>query len=207
MHLKAKEKKERALGTKLFLKAYRSHSPKSAMLRRPNRPGVHGARPVRGGGSEYKTQLMEKQKIRFTYGLSEHQMKSVVHGALKAGSGSVPERIIKTLESRLDNVVFRVGFSPSRIMARQSVSHGHITVNGRKVTIPSYRVRVGDVIGIRESRKNILLFKDLPNTLKAHSEPAWLLVDDMAVSGKVKAEPLGVELPFNINLVIDFYSR
>jgi small subunit ribosomal protein S4 len=117
--LRAKEKKERALGTKLMLKAYRSMSGKSAMVRKPYRPGVHGKN--RQVFSEYKLQLMEKQKIKLTYGLNERQMKNLVKKAIASGK-PIPNYIIFNLESRLDNVIYRMGVAPSRIVARQLVS-------------------------------------------------------------------------------------
>lgn len=204
--LKSKEKKERALGAKLGLKAHRCNSPKCAMVRRPNRPGVH-TKPTRGG-SEFKLQLAEKQKIRFSYGLSEKQMKSTVTGALvNKKSGSVTEQIVKKLESRLDNVVYRLDFAPSRIMARQLIGHGHFLVNGRKVTICSFAARPGDVITIKESSKSIPLFKDLSNVLKGENPENWLTRNNQKLEGTVKSSPESVEMPFDINMVIDFYSR
>ena len=203
--LPAKEKKERALGTKLGLKPYRSLSPKSAMTRRPYRPGVHGTKRTRAG-SEFKTQLMEKQKVKLTYGLNEIQLKRVFTNALANKKEPILQSILNQIEFRLDNVVYRLGFAPSRIMGRQLVSHGHFTVNGRKVTIPSYRVRVGDVIGIREVRKNMPLFKDLKNTLKGKKE-SWLKVNEQELTGTVTGSPEQVDLPFNLNLVIDYYAR
>ncbi len=203
--LPAKEKKERALGTKLGLKPYRSLSPKAAMTRRPYRPGVHGAKRTRAG-SEFKTQLMEKQKVKLTYGLNEIQLKRVFTNALANKKEPILQSILNQIEFRLDNVVYRLGFAPSRIMGRQLVSHGHFTVNGRKVTIPSYRVRVGDVIGIREVRKNMPLFKDLKNTLKGKKE-SWLKINEQELTGTVTGLPEQVDLPFNLNLVIDYYAR
>ena len=203
--LPAKEKKERALGTKLGLKPYRSLSPKSAMTRRPYRPGVHGTKRTRAG-SEFKTQLMEKQKVKLTYGLNEIQLKRVFTNALANKKEPILQSILNQIEFRLDNVVYRLGFAPSRIMGRQLVSHGHFTVNGLKVTIPSYRVRVGDVIGIREVRKNMPLFKDLKNTLKGKKE-SWLKVNEQELTGTVTGSPEQVDLPFNLNLVIDYYAR
>ncbi|MFA6495305.1 MAG: 30S ribosomal protein S4 [Candidatus Paceibacterota bacterium] len=206
MHLlRAKEKKERALQTKLFLKAHRCSSPKCATVRRPQRPGVHGARFSRGG-SEFKTQLMEKQKIKISYGLSEKQLKGIFQTAL-AKKGAIEDAIISALEMRLDNTVFKLGLAPSRIVARQVVSHGHIAVNGRKTNIPSYRVRVGDIIAIPENKKNYLLFKELPTTLKGRPVDPWLLLDAQKLEGVVKSAPEHVQLPFNINLVVDYYAR
>lgn len=208
MHLlRAKEKKERALGTSLNLKAFRSNTPKSAMVRRPNRPGVHGARMSRGG-SEFKQQLMEKQKVRLSYGLNETQMKKLISNALaKKKTASVTDLITRQLETRLDNVFYRLGFAPSRIMARQFVSHGHVIMNGRKVNVPSCIVKVGDIIAVKESSKTIPVFKDLPNTLKGENPENWLSRNTQKLEGTIKSLPEGVEVPFNINLVIDYYSR
>jgi small subunit ribosomal protein S4 len=203
--LKAKEKKERALGTRLGLKAYRSSSPKSAMNRRPYRPGEHGKRMSRSN-SEFKQQLMEKQKMKLSYGLTERQMRKVFETALSTKK-SILESIVSQLESRLDNVAYRMGFAPSRIVARQFVGHGHITVNGRKVTVPSFVVRAGDIVSIRENSRPKGMFKDVKNALKGHADAAWFIVDPEKLEGKVKSAPEGVELPFNINLVTDYYSR
>lgn len=206
MHiLRAKEKKERALQTKLFLKAHRCSSPKCATVRRPQRPGVHGARFSRGG-SEFKTQLMEKQKIKISYGLTEKQIKDIFQTALGKKS-FIEDAIVASLEMRLDNVVFKMGFAPSRIVARQLVSHGHILVNGRKTNVPSYRTRVGDVIAIPENKKSLLLFKELPTTLKGRPVEPWLSVDAQKLAGVIKGAPERVQLPFNINLVVDYYAR
>jgi len=206
MHLlKSKEKKERALGTKLGLKAFRCNSPKCAMIRRPTKPGMH-SRPGRGF-SEFKQQLMEKQKIKISYGLSERQMKTVVTKSLERKKAGVTDQIVKKLESRLDNVAYRLGFAPSRIVARQLISHGHFLVNSRRVTIPSYAVKVGDVVAIKEVSKTMPLFKDLVNTLKGENPENWLTRNVPKLEGTVKSLPEGVELPFDINLVIDYYSR
>jgi small subunit ribosomal protein S4 len=206
MHLlKSKEKKERALGTKLGLKAFRCNSPKCAMIRRPSRPGMH-TRPPRNF-SEFKQQLMEKQKIRISYGLSERQMKTVVTKSLKNKKAGVTDQIVNKLELRLDNVAYRLGFAPSRIVARQLISHGHFLVNGRKVTIPSFAVKAGDVIAVKETSKSMPLFKDLVNTLKGENPENWLARDIAKLEGMAKSLPQDVKLPFDINLVIDYYSR
>jgi small subunit ribosomal protein S4 len=203
--LPAKEKKERALGTKLDLKAFRSQSPKSAMVRRPQRPGVHGKRPVRGF-SEFKQQLMEKQKMKISYGLTETQLEKIFRKA-SSGKKNMIASVVEQLESRLDNVVYRIGLAPSRIMARQIVGHGLIEVNGRKVTVPSYVVRPGDEISVKEAKRNSPLFKDLPNTLKSRQKAGWYDIDVQKFLGKVTATPEVIELPFNINMVVDYYSR
>lgn len=203
--LKAKEKKERALNTNLGLKAHRSNSVKSALLRRGTRPGMHGGK-FQKIGSEYKIQLMEKQKVRFSYGLNERQMAKIVKEAIKSKNSTAGE-IIKNLERRLDNVVFRLGIAGSRGMARQMVSHGHIYVNDRKVKIPSYKVSVGDKITIKESKKSSPLYKDLSNILKSRTYEDWLIMDANKLEGIIKKIPEDVQTPFDLNLMIDFYSR
>jgi len=205
MVIKAKEKKERALGVKLFLKAQRCSSPKCAMVRRPYRPGMHGKKRQRAI-SEYGQQLMEKQRIRYTYGLKEAQMENVFKYALKK-KGSLSEAIIALLERRLDNVVFRLGFAPSRIMARQFVSHGHILVNKRKVNVPSFLVKAGDVVSVKPTSLSSLIFKELSNTIKKYQAPDWLVIDPVKIEGRVNSLPTAVEMPFDINLVVDYYSK
>lgn len=205
MLIKAKEKKERALGVKLFLKGHRCSSQKCAMIRRPYKPGIHGKRR-RGTLSEFGQQLLEKQKIKISYGLKESQMVKIFKEASK--SGSMVQAIVSILEMRLDNAVFRSGFVPSRIVARQLIGHGHFMVNGKKVTIPSYRVKVGDVISIKQSSKELLIFKDLPNIIKKYNSPDWISLDVDKLESKIKKMPIEIlEQIFNINLVVDYYSR
>lgn len=194
------EKKERALGVKLFLKPERCNSPKCVMIRRPYRPGIHGMRR-RGPISDYGRQLKEKQKIQITYGLTNRQMNNLFKEPL--------ERILLTLEKRLDRVVFLLGFAPSPRVARQLVSHGHIHVNGRKVTIPSYHVRVGDVLAIRPESRGAKIFEGLGEKLKQYEPPAWLKLDKKELKGECLQNPKTEEinLAFDANLVGQFYSR
>ncbi|MBI3638198.1 30S ribosomal protein S4 [Candidatus Wolfebacteria bacterium] len=201
----SKEKKERSLGVKLFLKGERCSSPKCVTVRRPYRPGVHGKsrrRPL----SEYGTQLLEKQRIKVSYGLGEKQLEKIFKNAL-AGSGSITDTIMNSLERQLVNVIFRLGLASSRISARQVVSHGHILVNGKKITIPSCVLRVGDLISIKPASKELLIFKDLPNIIKKYDPPLWLELDKEKLEGKIKSLPHNVEIPFDINLVVDYYSK
>ena len=202
--LRAKEKRERALGVKLGLKAERCNSPKCAMVRRPQRPGMHGKN--RKQFSEFGTQLAEKQKIVFSYGLREAQMRKIFKEA-QHKKESVSETIVSLLERRLDNVVYRLGFAPSRISARQYVSHGHFTVNGRRITIPSYQVKVKDVIRIRPESVSLQIFKNIKDVIKKYEAPDWLSVDKDKIEGTVKTLPHDIESPFDINLVVDFYSK
>ncbi len=200
-----KEKKERALGVKLFLKAERCNSPKCAMIRKPYRPGAHGKRR-RGALSEYGQQLNEKQKFMFSYGLKETQMRKIFQEALRKKE-AINESVMNLLERRLDNVVFRLGLAPSRVAARQYVSHGHITVNKRKVTVPSYQVKKDDVVAIRNESRSRLIFKDIAATIKKHETPDWLSLNKESLEGQAKSLPRNVEIPFDINLVVDFYSK
>jgi small subunit ribosomal protein S4 len=207
MLLRAKEKKERALGVKLGLKAERCDSPKCAMIRRPYRPGMHGKGGSRRSISEYGQQLLEKQKIKAIYGLKETQLKEIVKEIVRKGLSS--PQIVVFLERRLDNAVFRAGLAPSRITARQLVSHGHFFVNNKKVTLPSCLIKAGDVISINPSSRNLLIFKDLPNIIKRRNTPEWLQVESEKLEAKIKSFPSGVpdELLFDINSVVDYYSR
>lgn len=204
MLLKAKEKKERALGIKLQLKAERCAGPKCAMTRRPYRPGMHGGKRKRSV-SEYGQQLIEKQKVKIIYGLREAQLRRLFKGNLK--TGSIGRNIMTILERRLDNVIFRLGLAPSRIVARQYVNHGHFIVNGKKVTVPSFLAKTNDIVSIKPNSKELLIFKNLPNTIKNYNPPEWLEVDKDKLEGKIKSLPQDAEMPFDINLVVDYYSR
>ncbi len=199
------EKKERALGVKLFLKASRCASPKCATVRRPTRPGMHGA-ARRRAPSEYGRQLLEKQKFQFAYGLREAQVRSLFKKALKdpAATGMT---FANLLEARLDNVLYRLGFTASRSVARQVVGHGHIFVKGRRVSISSYSVRVGDVISLRPQSKDHPVFKEITERLKNYEPPAWLKLNKDAVSGSVVSAPRVDEPPFDVGLVVDYYSK
>ncbi len=199
------EKKERSLGLKLSIRGERCLSPKCAFIRKPHRPGQHGKK-YRRKLSEFGMQLQEKQKVKFSYGLSEKELRRVFEGAAEK-SESVIKNIAEALENRLDNVVMRLGFAESRSIARQLVSHGHILVNGRRVTIPSYRLKVGDVITVRSTSRSNPLFQELPSKLKNYDVPDWLSLDKETPSGKVEALPRNIELPSDINLVVDYYSK
>lgn len=202
---KSAEKQERALGMKLFLKGERCSSPKCAMVRRPNRPGIHGSKRRRAI-SEYGEQLLEKQRIRVNYGLREAQLAKIVKNSLKK-TGAISETIINELERQLSNVVFRLGLASSRVIARQLINHGHFLVNGKKVTSPSYFVKAGDMISIKPSSQNLLIFKDLLIKIKKYEPPEWLSLDREKLEGKVISLPKNIEIPFDINLVVDYYSK
>lgn len=199
-----RERKERSVGVRLFLKPIRSQSPKSAMVRRPQRPGLHGK--DRHSPSEFGKQLVEKQKIKYTYGLRDAQMRRMFTIAAKSPE-TTGQMFMSLLERRLDNVVFRSGFAIGRSVARQLVSHGHIHVNGRKVKAPSFQVKIGDVITVRPASKDHALLKELTEKLKKYTSPSWIEVDPVAATSKVKALPRDFEVPFDMALVIDYYSK
>ena len=199
------EKKERSLGVKLFLKPERCNSPKCVTVRRPQRPGLHG-KMFRRQLSEFGSQLKEKQKIRFTYGIRERHFRKIFQSAAK-NPGITGQMIFHILEKRLDNVVYRLGFAASRSVARQLVGHGHIMVNNRKVTIPSFQVKVGDIIYIRQQSREHPVLKDLTNHLKKYEPPIWLAMDQEKLQGKVLSEPKDLEISFDANLVVDYYSK
>ena len=175
------------------------------MVRRPNRPGPH-VRAPRRKLSEYGKQLQEKQRIQWSYGLREAQLRRLFREALK-NPAVTGDMVFRLLEQRLDNVVFRLGFAPSRSVARQLVGHGHWMVNGRKVTIPSYRVVAGDVITVRPESREHPLLKGIAEALARYEPPQWLSVDGEKQEGKVLSLPQDVESEFDVNMVVDYYSK
>jgi len=151
--------------------------------------------------------MIEKQKVRHSYGISEKQFSNYVK-KIRDKKGSNPAgELYELLERRLDNVVYRLGLAPSRAFARQLVSHGHITVNGTKVTVPSYSARVGDVVAVREGSKKIGPFKELAERLEAHPTPSWLAVEPKKGRASIKGKPEGGEMTLSLNSVLEFYSR
>lgn len=167
------------------------------------------SRGKRGGGSDYGLQLLEKQKARFTYGLSERQFERYVTEATSSRGTDSASGLLMRLESRLDNVVARLQFVKTRRAARQLVSHGHVLVNGTKVTIPSYRVSAGDTVSIRPESRGSALFSGRAEILKEIKLPAWLALDAEGFSGSVVGKPTlsESETPFRAAVIIQFYSR
>ncbi len=157
--------------------------------------------------SDYGMQLIEKQRIRFSYGVSEKQFSNYVKGAVAQKGINTATKLFESLETRLDNVVYRSGLAVTRALARQMVSHGHLVVNGKKLTIPSYEVKVGDKIEIREGSKNKALFSDLDKKLKNYSLPEWIKFDVAKGLAEVIAKPKNTDTFLNYNAVIEFYSR
>jgi small subunit ribosomal protein S4 len=198
------EKKERALGAKLFLKAERCNSGKCAAVKRPYKPGPH-TRSFKKV-SEYGRQLAEKQKVRFSYGLTEHQLEKYFVDADK-GADPTHEAMIRLLESRLDNAVFRSGIAGSRRIAKQLVGHGHIMVNGRKVTIPSYSVKTDDLISLRSESAAHPTFTSLEEKFKNFEAPEWIKLDKEKKSALIISSPKGIEVPFDMDLVVNYYLK
>lgn len=157
--------------------------------------------------SEYGTQFIEKQKIRFSYGVSERQLSNYVKKASQVKGAGTSEKFYEELESRLDNIIYRMGLGSSRRATRQMVSHGHFIVNDKKVTIPSYEVKLGDVIKIREGSKVKKIFDGLADRLKDYKAPTWLSFDVNKMEGKVLDKPKNIETFLDLNAVLEFYSR
>ena len=192
-------------GAKLFLKGERCLSKKCAMERRPVVPGVHPS--SRKKPSEYLTQLREKQKVKRAYGpLSEKQFHSYYEEAERM-KGKTGENMLSLLERRLDNVVYRMGMGASRASSRQLVNHGHICVNGKRVTIPSYIVKVGDVISVKENKQKKAPFVAVKETRVV--APKWLEFNPSKLEGKVTALPQRDDIDLNIeeHLIIELYSK
>lgn len=181
---------------------------KCAFKRRPSTPGVHGPTSQRARLSTYALQLREKQKAKRLYLIMERQFRRYFEHATKM-KGDTGELLIRTLEMRLDNVLYRLGFAKTRRQARQMVGHGFVDVNGKKVDIPSYQVRIGEMIQIRDSKKKKGLIEGMAERLTGKDVPAWLTVDGAALSGKVTAVPEGEDLKtvFDPKLIVEFYSR
>jgi small subunit ribosomal protein S4 len=157
--------------------------------------------------TEYGTQLIEKQKIRYSYGISERQLSNYVKKASIIKGAGTAQMLYEKLESRLDNVIYRMGLGSSRRATRQMVSHGHFIVNDHRVTVPSYEVKVGDVIKIREGSKSKKIFANLPERLKDYKAPTWVSFDLNNLEGRILAKPQNVETFLDINAVLEFYSR
>jgi len=197
----------RRTGEKLFLKGERCLTPKCAIERRNNPPGEHGANRRRRV-SEHGLQLREKNRARAVYGVLERQFRNYFEEASRK-SGVTGAYLLQLLERRLDNVVFRMGFAESRAQARQTVRHRHITINGRRMDVPSYRVKVGDVIGWRERSKENELYKTLVADVHRKPLPSWLSVDADAVTGRVEAlpDPDDMDLKIEQRMIVEFYAR
>lgn len=191
-------------GQKLFLKGDRCYSTKCAMERRGYAPGQHGQ--GRSKNSDYALQLREKQKTKRFYGLQETQFRNLFDKADRK-QGMTGENLLIMLESRLDNVVFRLGFASSRKEARQLVNHGHFTVNGRKVNIPSYMVKAGDVVAVKAKSTNSPKFKEVKDM--TITTPEWMSVDVEKLEGKIVSIPTReqIDTPVAEHLIVELYSK
>lgn len=197
----------RRAGEKLFLKGERCASTKCAIVKRNYPPGFHGAKG-RQRLSDYGSQLYEKQKVKRSYGLLEKQFRITFEKAKKQ-KGDIGRNLLKTLELRLDNVVYRLGYASSRSQARQLVNHGHFTVNGRKVNIPSFVTKTNDVVKPKESSKRNKYFKAFSEKALKAQTPGWIDFDKKEQAAKILHQPTNDDVKFNFNMaaIVEFYSR
>jgi len=193
-------------GGKLFLKGTRCYTKKCSFERRPTPPGQHGVRRRKMG--EFGIQLREKQKVRRVYGVLERQFRNYFREA-ETHEGVTGEALLRSLETRLDNVVFRLGFASSRAQARQLVNHGHFAVNGVPTDVASYALKPGDRVEVRESHRAREAFKVIRETLRSHTAPDWLALDAAKLSGSIASLPRRDQMPLDLSeqLVVEYYSR
>ncbi len=191
---------------KLFLKGDRCMGPKFGVDRRAYAPVVHGQRLRKP--TEYSTQLREKQKARRIYGVLERQFRKTYAEAERL-TGATGENLLRLMELRVDNLVFRMGFADSRSCARQLVNHGHFTVNGHRLDIPSASLRVGDVVAVSEKSKGLTYFKDMVKEIQRKNVPIWMSLNPLALSGKIVSMPTRSEIDTELQeqLIVEFYSR
>jgi len=205
--LSPKCKQCRRAAEKLYLKGERCNTTKCAMVKRNYPPGFHGPKGKKRL-TDFGQQLMEKQKARKQYNLLEKQFKLTFERAKKQ-TGNTGDNFIKLLESRFDNILYRIGLGESRSQARQLINHGHFAINGKKVNIPSYQLKTGDTISINSNKKDLKIFKGLSDKLKKKEMPAWLNFDIKKLSAKVLHKPNVKDMTpnFNIQMIIEFYSK
>ncbi|MCC7436265.1 30S ribosomal protein S4 [Candidatus Nomurabacteria bacterium] len=199
----AKYKMCRRLGSGVFEKCQTQKF--AAVEQKTVRGGANAKRPKAPSG--FGLQLLEKQKVRFSYGISERQLQNYVKAASHVKGMPVTDKLHEILETRLDNTVYRLGFAPTRRQARQMTSHGHFTVNGKKSTIPSQQLHVGDVIAVREGSKGSALFTDFAKKVKDMIIPNWLKLKPDQMSAEVVAKPKNEEQFLKFETVLEFYSR
>jgi len=197
-------------GTKLFLKGERCFSAKCAMERRAYPPGDHGRGRMfrRGRASAYSAQLREKQKARRIYGVLEKQFRRYYKEAVRR-KGMAGTNLLVILESRLDNVTYRLGLASSRAQARQLINHGHFDVNGKRCDVPSALLSPGDVISIHPTSRQLTYFREFEESVSADAIPPWLSLDPRDMSGRVLEYPTRDQIPLDLNeqLIVEFYSR
>lgn len=192
----------RRLGPGVFEKC---QTPKFVMSEARHAKSMKSKRPKALSG--YALQFVEKQKVRFMYGISEGQFQNYVNEAVAHKGTPATEHLFELLETRLDNAVYRLGLAHTRRLSRQMVSHGHITVNGKKTTVASQRIHIGDIIAVREGSKKSTLFADMVKKLKEYTYPNWLTFNAETLSGVVQGKPKNVEGYLDLNTVLEFYSR
>ena len=200
-------------GEKLYLKGERCFTPKCAIDRRPFPPGQHGKTGSRGGNrsgreSDYLRQLRAKQRARRVYGVLERQFRRYYEVANQR-KGITGLNLLQILESRLDNVVYRLGFAANRAQARLLVTHGHFTVNGRRTDVPSMLLREGDTVAVRDGSRGLEYFKVLPDLVEGRTSPSWLNRDGRQMSGSIQRLPERAEIDgfLNEQLIVEYYSR
>lgn len=198
----------RRAGTKLYLKGERCFTPKCAIVKRNYPPGAQGAKKSKPRLTPYGIQLREKQKAKMYYGMSESQFRRYFDNATKK-IGDTSVIMQQLLELRLDNVVYRLGLVHTRKTARELVSHGHITVDGGVVTIPSFQVRVGSTVAIREQKKKSPYFQNLPKVMEKYQTPSWLHSDMKKLEGKAVSLPTPEDAApvYDMKYIVEFYSR
>jgi small subunit ribosomal protein S4 len=205
----------RRAGQKLFLKGEKCYTPKCVIIRKPYPPGKSKLIQKSRSISEYGFQLNEKQKLKSLYGLSERQLKNYIQKAAKKKGAEIQKTLIRYLESRIDNIIFRLGFATSRSLARQIINHGHICLtkkggnHKKKINIPSYQLKKGDTVSIKPTSLSKKIFADLDLKLKKHNPPAWLKLDKPQKKGTLIKEinPQDVPLEINLSTIIEYYLR
>lgn len=193
-------------GMKLYLKGEKCYTDKCPVAKDTTPPGMHG--PSRRKPSDFAVRLREKQRLRRFYGVFEEQFKRYFEMASRA-KGVTGTRLLQLLESRLDNLVYRIGLASSRKEARQLVTHGHIAVDGRRVTIPSFLVRPGSTVGVAQGSRDLPRFKALQGAAPAHGLPGWLEFNPDTLSGRVLTLPAreDIDVPVHEQLIVEYYSR
>jgi small subunit ribosomal protein S4 len=203
-------KKCRRVGTKLFLKGEKCDSQKCPMIKKPYAPGEK-PKKRKGRVSQYGVELIEKQKLRYWYYIKEKQFVRYIKSAMekKSGADGTKENLLRTLEGRLDNFVYRAGFASSRIEAKQMVNHRFFYVNGKPVDVPSYQVKKGDVISVRDSKKKTKNFVDFKTRMKNFNPPSWISLNKEKIEAKITGEVVVEEIapPVEISSIFEFYSR
>lgn len=206
-YIRGKTKLSKRVGRNLFLKGARSFSAKDDYTKRPYKAGQHGKKFQRGRTSQYAKQLIEKQSIRYTYGLMEKQLMNLFGRAFET-TGDTGKIALNLLERRLDNVIYKAGLANSRSQARQLVNHGHFTINDVPTNIPSFTVKTGDIIKVKENKLTNNFWKEFKLEVPNEVVP-WLSSNQAKKEIKIINEPLDQDLPqeFNVQAVVEFYSR